>query len=317
MRRAPTRMGRWKQEGGMPLTEFGFRTEPYSKAKNPNTFRIVVLGDSFTFSSGGVPHSSMWHVLAGRALEAELHQRVEVINLGVPSVGPRFEKRLYELEGQGLQPDLVLLGFFVGNDLADRIPPWWIRRSFAVRFVRSFPALLSRWNDIRQELARLRHPAENPGAPLVYDPQQPTFDTGTFLAIERARADLFRVDRREVHMPAVSEAVEMLSALEGNVRSGGATLMVVLIPDELQVSDSLAEASAAPGATYEYDWVQWEMGESLKERGIAVVDLLPASRSAGLPLYRPRDTHWNLEGNALAAREITRYLREQPALLGW
>jgi hypothetical protein len=41
------------------------------------------------------------------------------------------------------------------------------------------------------------------------------------------------------------------------------------------------------------------------------VDLLPAFRSAARTtrLYKPRDTHWNIAGNRLAAREIAAAVR--------
>jgi len=38
-------------------------------------------------------------------------------------------------------------------------------------------------------------------------------------------------------------------------------------------------------------------------------DLLVASRKSDLPLYRPRDTHWNIRGNRVAAEAEAAFLR--------
>lgn len=111
---------------GFFLNSRGFRTHEYADRPAPGTLRMVVLGDSFTFSSSGVPFADMWHSVAGQELAAALAADrpgeappVEVISLSAPGVGPRFELRLWELEGRRLAPDLVVLGFFVGNDFID------------------------------------------------------------------------------------------------------------------------------------------------------------------------------------------------------
>ena len=61
----------------------------------------------------------MWHRLVGDAVARQSGRPVEVINLGMPAVGPGFALRAFEVEGRQLAPDLVLLGLFVGNDLTD------------------------------------------------------------------------------------------------------------------------------------------------------------------------------------------------------
>jgi hypothetical protein len=56
------------------------------------------------------------------------------------------------------------------------------------------------------------------------------------------------------------------------------------------------------------------LSRELGQRGIRSLDLLPAFRnSSAARLYKPRDSHWNIAGNRLAAEaiapEIARYLR--------
>ena len=98
-----------------------FRTVEYGEAKPPGTFRVLVLGDSFAYSSGGVPYRSHWPELLRQLLAAERARPVEVLNLGVPAVDTAFEVRLWELEGSRLGADLVVLGFSVGSDFTDAL----------------------------------------------------------------------------------------------------------------------------------------------------------------------------------------------------
>ena len=77
------------------------------------------MGDSFTFDSYGVPIDQMWHQVFERQLSRRSGRRVQVLSLSAPAVGPRFELRLWELEGRRLDADLVVLAFFVGNDFTD------------------------------------------------------------------------------------------------------------------------------------------------------------------------------------------------------
>jgi hypothetical protein len=49
----------------------------------------------------------------------------------------------------------------------------------------------------------------------------------------------------------------------------------------------------------------------LARAGLQTIDLLPAFEEAGrgVRLYKPRDTHWNLAGNRVAAEAILPVLR--------
>src|SRR6185436_8711819 len=75
------------------------------------------LGDSFAFGFG-VREDDTYLARMERAL-ADRH--VEVINAGLAGMGPDNEARLLAADGPGLRPDLVLVAFFVGNDLIDAL----------------------------------------------------------------------------------------------------------------------------------------------------------------------------------------------------
>lgn len=122
------------------------RTLPYALEKPAGTTRMLTLGDSFTFSSGGVPFEAMWNTRVADAFAAMMGRPVELINLGVPAAGVRLEQRVFAVEGAKLQPDLVIVGLFVGNDFTDEAleRPRIEWRWHGIRLLRSlsrFPAL--------------------------------------------------------------------------------------------------------------------------------------------------------------------------------
>jgi hypothetical protein len=91
----------------------------YDLAKKPNTFRILVLGDSVTFGHGSV-HA--YPELLENRLKA-WHPQVDwqVWNAAVPGYNTSQElAHLLEVGGR-FQPDLVIVGFFE-NDLTDNRP---------------------------------------------------------------------------------------------------------------------------------------------------------------------------------------------------
>ena len=81
----------------------------------------------------------------------------------------------------------------------------------------------------------------------------------------------------------------------------GGRLVVMIIPDELQVDGDVFARTVAHagtrGADHELEWPQRALGEALATRGIPVLDLLPASRlvpssdagdGTGAEVSRPR-----------------------------
>jgi len=86
----------------------GFRTPEYTIAHPPNTFRIVVLGDSFTWGQGVAMEQIVPHVLENMLNGKCSKFRFEVIALGVR--GHRMADNLIKLVSyaESLKPDLVV-----------------------------------------------------------------------------------------------------------------------------------------------------------------------------------------------------------------
>jgi hypothetical protein len=301
--------------GPFKLDRLGFATPPYDRAKAPGTFRILALGDSFTFDSSFVPQAQMWHRLVGEAVARDRGRPVEVINLGMPAVGPGFALRAFEVEGHLLQPDLVLFGLFVGNDLTDEAGG---RGSFLVRQVCVWRLAKRLGALARQGDFGVRHAGTPPGGYAVdgyrYDPENSWLRADEFLRVERETLDLFEIARRTEVSALIDEAVRTTTVLERAVREARSRLVVALIPDVLQVDPAIrAEvivSAARPTGSYDFEWPETELARRLAAAGVTVVDLLPAFRAAPTSprLYRRLDVHWSVAGNAVAADAIAAVL---------
>ena len=110
----------------------------YSLAKKPNTFRILVLGDSVTFGHGSVHTYPELLEARLRAWRPEVDW--QVWNAAVPGYNTSQElAHLLEVGGT-FQPDLVIVGFFE-NDLTDNQP---VRTPTRVRVVSTEALSLAR-----------------------------------------------------------------------------------------------------------------------------------------------------------------------------
>ncbi len=97
----------------------GFRDDERTVTKPPGVFRILGIGDSFTFGVGADYEATYLAILEqrlnGRPGE---HPRVEIVKAGVPRFYPETERILLEHYGLEYQPDLVVVGF-TPNDVID------------------------------------------------------------------------------------------------------------------------------------------------------------------------------------------------------
>lgn len=117
------------------INSLGFRDLEFERQKGPGEYRVLGVGDSFTFGIG-VPLEDTWvQVLEGR-LGAAREGPVQVVNVGFAADSywpPGYQEWLLS-DGIALEPDLVILGFCL-NDMGTWIPmlsypvaepePWW------------------------------------------------------------------------------------------------------------------------------------------------------------------------------------------------
>lgn len=320
-----------EEVNGYVLNSRGLRTAEYDERKKPGTFRVLALGDSFTF--GGVPTADHWTSVLETKIAACRDEPVEVLRMGIPSTGPPFQLRLWQIEGARLDADLVVLGFFVGNDFFDeqgRLPGWrgWVDQLSTVSYAMLAVRNLTRLSGYRPPASRVDADGSPPhryetGGFEVDDYRDrfrswaPPFTRRRFKRIEAERMSLCLKEEQWKLGFRCDRVVRFLQQMHTEVTATGARFVLLVIPDEYQVDDGLMQAVAefAGRSPDEYDILapQRRITAFASEHGIECLDLLPVFRRevAHRRLYLRRDTHWNRAGNRLAAQELAALLCER------
>jgi len=227
--------------------------------------------------------------------------------MGIPRTAPADYLSLLVNEGLALEPNLVLVNFYIGNDLIETYqalhrvrPPY--ERSLVISLLRFALRLreTTEWGVIHHR----RH----------YSDDAPTFSRPTYIKILAGRANVYMVGWEGLE-DSVTAAVDAIQRMADLCRRRTVPLVVILIPEEIQLDPELQAAVVASSELYRkhtMDFLQPNrvLGKRMEELGIPFLDLYPAIAAAARSerLYKPLDTHWNIAGNRLAAAEIADFL---------
>ncbi|MCC3419471.1 MAG: SGNH/GDSL hydrolase family protein [Microcoleus sp. PH2017_07_MST_O_A] len=119
--------GEWNGEGVsfVQVNSDGLRDREHTKTKPPNTLRVAVLGDSFTEAIQVPVEQTFWSKLErklGNCGAVKGRKKVEVINFGVQGYGTAQELMMLRKKVWDYSPDIVVLAFFIGNDVINNSP---------------------------------------------------------------------------------------------------------------------------------------------------------------------------------------------------
>lgn len=299
--------GRYRGQPGAPhfdavLNSRGFNDVERATARPAHVrHRVVAIGDSFAF--GVVPRADNYLARLERALAAD--GSVEVINMGVAGTEPRDYLAILAEEGLAYGPDLVLVGFYIGNDFEARA-----RKPYEHSFVATLGNFL--WTLGRSGRRVVINGEPTSGA---YDDDAPGMEEEAFRRIVMGRASIYVGDGTALG-GAAARAAGYVREMRDLATAAGAGFLVVLLPDETQVDEALqrdvARAWGMRREEIDFERPTRVITEALAREGIPTLDLLPAFRREGARqrLYKPQDTHWNVEGNRLAATTMAPVIRE-------
>lgn len=275
------------------INGLGFRGADMEERKPPGAFRVLALGDSYTFGDH-VDDEDAYPARLESALRAlRPGTRVEVVNAGVNGFGILDEAALWRRAGGRLDPDVVLITF-TPNDVSDMTRPTPI-------------------------IERMREHAEVKARPLVGPLLRLAQNTALFTGLQIAAARYRARTRSHPAIPEIEPARagpeaaplaweayrKALRDLGRELAGAGPRAVLVLYPSVGYVTgeDRPHASEILPG------WAD--------EAGLPCLDLLPAFREAaarGEVLYLvPRDSHPAAGGHAVAAETIARELD----LRGW
>ena len=300
---------------GYAPNSLGYNDGEFARAKRPGIARIAAVGDSFFVAQVRRPQGV---IARAEDLLAATGARAEIYNFGIVASDIDDYAVILEQDALAFQPDLVLLGVYVGNDL--RIS------TASTAFHHGGYALDRAVTDIRQrfEARRLARTGAfrdvTQGAQGAPDLDAPITTRERYLESVRRELAFFRGDGASAVARAWFDSLAGLTKIIALCRARGVPLAVVLSPSHVQVSRALlAEGARSAGvdpAGIDVAGPQRRLAAFFAERGVPVLDLLPAFERAARErdpdgFYLTNDTHWSVAGNEIAAQEIARFLADQ------
>lgn len=263
---------RWMRSGAIRRNAAGFRGPDFSASKPAGTYRIAVVGDSFTFGNG-VRQEDRYSDL----IQARLPARFEVLNFGV--AGNNTPEHYAQVQSivKDLNPDFVLLQWYV-NDMEDDdtrgrpvfrpLMPHaslhaWLTRESALYAVASVP-----WAEWQVASGKTRSYAEYLNTRL----DNPTGHDA-------------QVDKR------------FLTAIIERCRMAGVPLGIVLFPDTAQPIDE----------AYPFGYLHDRVLQTCESAGLTCLDLRRdfAAVKDHQQLWASRfDHHPSAQANLIAAERI-------------
>ena len=336
--------GWFRREGRqyIVINREGFRDRDHPAVKPPGTYRVAVLGDSFAEALQVGLNDTFASVL-----ERELARcpgfrgrNVEVFNFGVSNYGTGQELLTLRDRVWAVEPDLVLLAFFSGNDVWDNsralkgdpeLPYFSIKDGSLVLddSFRDSPRQRAEQSRVRVaikgliESSRLLQVVRQAwgvargkagGAAGVSGP-------GDEFAGNEAQRQIYAEPTDLAWREAWTLTERLILAMNAEVSARGADFAVVTLTNGAQVhpdpaaSDGLRKRLGVPVL----DHPDRRIADLGRKGGFPVLNLAPAfrerarSEKVDLHGFPPNlgSGHWNEQGHALAGQVIAAWLCER------
>lgn len=285
-------------------------------ARGDDTVRLLAIGDSFVFGVGVEDGETFAALVADKVRETG--RSMEGLNAGIPAFGVPDAVSWLARHGLDLEPDIVVLSIFEGNDLVDASPD---REEILIVDGLLVPGEsaggLKAWLHRHSHLyVLLKSLLEQPG----FLPLREKLGLGEPWKVRVLREE-FGVYRKTAasELAAAIEATRVaLGDLVALGEEHGFAVLAMLIPSEIQVDAARWQAGLASldldPAEYSPEIPTEIFKGLLDENGIPSLDLGPAfadGLEGGETLYFRLDRHWTTKGHAVAAEALGTFLAQQ------
>jgi|GEM_PF-5307047 len=282
----------------------GLRDHKDYGEKQLDVFRIVSLGDSFTWGAAS-PYEDTYLRVTEKKLADLVSKKVEIVKAGYPGYALPQEVLFFKIYGKEFQPDLVTIGFLPNdlvsvypltddgmglekpdNELGLLDPPFALKVAMFLgersEFYQWLKSLLLK-NDTVYTTMYLARGGENSYVSKEWSPGY------------LEQLDLVR---------------RLLADLKEEVHKINARLLLIFIPQRFQL---LVEKNATLRARYQADKINNEMKQLCRELGIDFFDAFPALLEASKqgPVFFPIDGHLNPRGYRIVGLQLAEFLANE------
>jgi hypothetical protein len=303
------------------FNSLGMRDVEHRPVKEPGTFRILVLGDSF-MEALQVPLEESFHRLLEHRLRSLTGRPVEVVNGAVSGWGTDDHLEYLTRYGVKLVPDLVLDAMTLHNDVSDNLEQRY-HTLVDGRLVARPPAEMSeadfRLLKVKDYFASRSH--------LTQLMRKYRHLSGMRQAGRQLDVHVLRLLEKD-ESASMRKGWELTQGLMLGLRDEGARISartaVMLIPLSLQIYGDVRqrwlEANGVAADRLDLERPQDRMRAIGAALTVETVDLLPAFRKSfkdnGRSLHLVGDGHWTPEGHRLAAAVVADQLVARKLLVG-
>lgn len=294
--------GRDFSEIPIHTNRLGFRDEEHDPGLLAESRPILFLGDSYVFGWGVRREQRVSELFADELRRHAID--APVINMAVAGTGTYQALDLLSAFGQPLNPRLVILGFFVGNDFLDNQAAAAIVPDLPGLGGDVVPSLTLVDASERSRALSLRELLRT--SPVFNLVKYGLWESSTFrrlfnrLEIQNDRIALYTAQSDDLFNRLYGPSLKALQEIAQLTRTEGIPMLVLIIPDQLQVLE--------PQLFEDYDSLKPQriLSQHLAKLGIPYLDLLPVFTSAPDPqqLFFREDKHWSRVGHALVARAL-------------
>lgn len=266
------------------VNPLGFRGPAFTQ-KPQGAFRVVCLGDSFTFGEG-VHNEDIYPELAARLLRKDGHQ-ADACNLGVGGYNTTQSLGALKRFGFDLKPDVVVLGY----TLNDAEPPL-----FQIDPTSGKPVRRAREASIMAEAA----PQQPPGSGIYrLRLAQAYWNAHHQRKLTRQTTEYY-LSVNSQDSEGWIESERALREMVSQCRERGVPCIVVMFPLLFELSEE-----------YPFKDVHRRVRETVKESGGHFIDLLPAliGQKTGDLIVHSTDQHPNEKVHEIAGNLVAEEIR--------
>jgi len=291
------------------INSLGYRDKEFSIEKEKNITRILFLGDSFTHGFGVELNETYLKIFENLINKKEII-RYETINAGYKAgYCPATYYLYFKKEGVKLNPDIIVMGLFIGNDFEDqRDLLYFIDSNGSIEKIKS----KNLYVDERHRLRTLEKKVGGYKGILYKINVFLSFHSHFYVLFKesfrkallifysgRPPPNVYSKNYPKYTANEINETLFFIKELNLLAKEKGITLVVVGIPREEAVYKTKIRDN-------ENNFFEWEKPSILlnkfsKENNITFIDLLPSLREYTLlnktKVYFDADPHWNKQGH--------------------
>ncbi len=277
---------------GFQLNSKGFKGKEFGPY-TVNDFKIIAIGDSFTFAA--VPQPQSYIHLIEQNLQMS-SPAIHLLNLGIPGASPEDYLSMFVHEGLQYRPNMLLLTLFIGDDIFQSPPKKWRKKLY-----------ISKLFSYVKEHYKNREQLQVGTKSGSYCDTCPATPEDSFTALMTERSNLYQTDSRVLQ----SNSWQMLKTVRkiNNIcENNNIELVVIIAPDVFQIDTALQKKLTEKAQKWHVEEPNRLVSQALDELNIQYLDLLPQFIDNAIPLYLPHDVHWNIAGNELAAAQVSKFI---------